>query len=195
MQIVLASTSPARQRLLTQCHVLCNVASPKAEEVFLPTDPPKKTVLRLARLKAQSVAVDYPNTLIIGADQLAYCDQQLWGKPHSLHHAIAMLQKLSGHRLRFYTAFALLNTKTGQIHQYCETTDVVLRNLTLSRINYYLKQEPSALNCAGAIKAEGLGALLIRSIHPKKDPNALIGLPILTLFDYLEKAGWSILDT
>lgn len=106
-----------------------------------------------------------------------------------------MLQKLSGHRLRFYTAFALLNTQTGQIQQYCETTDVVLRTLTLSCITYYLKQEPSALNCAGAIKAEGLGALLIRAIHPQKDPNALTGLPILTLFDYLEKAGWSILGT
>lgn len=72
MQIVLASTSPARQQLLTQCHLTFKVASPKVEEIFLPTDPPKKTVLRLARLKAQSVAADYSNALIIGADQLAY---------------------------------------------------------------------------------------------------------------------------
>ena len=69
---------------------------------------------------------------------------------------------------------------------------VQMRSLTAAQIDRYLEREPDALYCAGAAKSEGLGALLIERID-SSDPNALIGLPIFRLADFLLAEGVPLL--
>ena len=67
-----------------------------------------------------------------------------------------------------------------------------MRTLSSTQIRRYLEREPDAIYCAGAAKSEGLGAALLQRID-SSDPNALIGLPIFRLLDFLAAEGVEIL--
>lgn len=67
-----------------------------------------------------------------------------------------------------------------------------MRALTDGQIERYLAREPDAVYCAGAAKSEGLGAALLERID-SSDPNALIGLPIFKLVEFLKNEGVEII--
>ena len=69
---------------------------------------------------------------------------------------------------------------------------VKMRPLTAQQIARYLEREPDAVYCAGGAKSEGLGGALIERID-SSDPNALIGLPIFRLIDFLQAEGVAVL--
>ena len=184
LPIILASTSPYRQQLLQRIQLPFTAAAPTCDETPIVGEEPDATAIRLAETKARSLQKNYPAALIIGSDQVAFCDGVQYGKPKTLKKAGEMLRQLSDKTLTFYTAVVLLNTATGKIHRHIDTTFVSLRPLRPSVISQYLKREPDALHCAGAAKSEGLGMTLIRQID-STDPNALIGLPMLRLIDFL----------
>lgn len=184
LPIILASTSPYRQQLLQRIQLPFTAVAPTCDETPIVGEEPDATAIRLAETKARSLQKDYPAALIIGSDQVAFCDGVQYGKPKTLKKAGEMLRQLSDKTLTFYTAVVLLNTATGKIHRHIDTTFVSLRPLRPSVISQYLKREPDALHCAGAAKSEGLGMTLIRQID-STDPNALIGLPMLRLIDFL----------
>ena len=48
--------------------------------------------------------------------------------------------------------------------------------------NYLLKEQP--YQCAGAFKSEGLGITLLEKLYGR-DPNTLIGLPLISLIKML----------
>ena len=184
LPIILASTSPYRQQLLQRIQLPFTAVAPTCDETPIVGEEPDATAIRLAETKARSLQKDYPAALIIGSDQVAFCDGVQYGKPKTLKKATEMLRQLSDKTLTFYTAVVLLNTATGKIHRHIDTTFVSLRPLRPGVISQYLKREPDALHCAGAAKSEGLGMTLIRQID-STDPNALIGLPMLRLIDFL----------
>lgn len=130
--------------------------------------------------------------LIIGADQVAYCNGKQLGKPMSVAKAQQMLKELSGQRIEFYSALCLLNTATGKLHNHVDHTTVTMRVLSAEQISRYLEREPDAIYCAGAAKSEGLGAALLTRID-STDPNALIGLPLFRLVDFLNTEGVHLL--
>ena len=67
-----------------------------------------------------------------------------------------------------------------------------MRALTDGQIERYLAREPDAVYCAGAAKSESLGAALLERID-SSDPNALIGLPIFKLVEFLKNEGVEII--
>ena len=148
--------------------------------------------LRLAKGKARSLAAAFPAALIIGADQVAWCEGRQLGKPMNVANAQQMLENLSGKRIEFYSAIVLLNTATGKVQHHVDHTVVTMRQLSQEQISRYLEREPDAVYCAGAAKSEGLGAALLERIE-STDPNALIGLPIFRLIDFLKNEGVEVL--
>ena len=107
-------------------------------------------------------------------------------------NAQQMLADLSGKRIEFYSAIVLLNTATGKVQHHVDLTVVTMRQLSQEQISRYLEREPDAVYCAGAAKSEGLGAALLERIE-STDPNALIGLPIFRLIDFLKNEGVEVL--
>lgn len=190
--LILASSSSFRQHQLAKLKIPFQIAIPEFDETPIPQELPIDMAIRLAEGKARSVMQNFPHALIIGADQVAECRGQILGKPLSLDKAILMLQQCSGQKMIFYSALTLLNTDTQTCHRYIDKTTVTMRQLTKQQIMCYLKHEPDALYCAGSAKSEGLGALLIERID-SQDPNALIGLPIFQLINFLLKEGCSLL--
>ena len=189
-QLVLASTSPFRKQLLNKLSVPFETASPDCDETPFSDERPEDLVKRLAKEKAESCHTNQPS-LIIGSDQVCVIDGKIIGKPLNRENAIQQLSRQSGKAIQFYTGLALHNTETNITDVKLDTFTVHFRQLTQQQINRYVeKEEP--YYCAGSFKSEGLGIALFEKLEGK-DPNTLVGLPLIDLIDMLETQGFSIL--
>ncbi len=190
--LVLASTSIYRSQLLATLGLPFQTASPEVDETPLPHEDAAQTAYRLSQTKAQAVSDRFPNSLIIGSDQVVLLEGEQLGKPLTHDNAVRQLRMMRGKTVEFHTALSLLNSATGEIQSEVVTTLVSFRNLRDSAIEAYLcKEQP--YQCAGSAKSEGLGIALISRIQGD-DPNALIGLPLIALVGMLEKQGISPLS-
>ncbi|HEY3433528.1 MAG TPA: Maf family nucleotide pyrophosphatase [Rhodocyclaceae bacterium] len=188
--LILASTSIFRRELLSRLQIPFETKAPETDETPLPNEAPADTAERLAVAKAQAVAKNFPEALIIGSDQVAYLDhheQQRFGKPGTRENAIKQLRAMSGKTVIFHTGLCLYNAATGRSHVRGVPTEVRFRELSDAEINRYLDKE-DALNCAGSAKSEGLGISLLEYMRGD-DPNALVGLPLIALCDMLRAEG------
>ncbi|NRF28724.1 Maf family protein [Vibrio coralliilyticus] len=189
-QLVLASTSPFRKQLLNKLSVPFETASPDCDETPFSDERPEDLVKRLAKEKAESCHTNQPS-LIIGSDQVCVIDGKIIGKPLNRENAIQQLSRQSGKAIQFYTGLALHNTETNITDIKLDTFTVHFRQLTQQQISRYVeKEEP--YYCAGSFKSEGLGIALFEKLEGK-DPNTLVGLPLIDLIDMLETQGFSIL--
>jgi septum formation protein len=187
LPLILASTSQFRRELLTRLQIPFTAVSPDTDETPLPDESPAQTAERLSELKARAVALQHPNSLIIGSDQVAYLGAQRFGKPGRRENATTQLRAMRGNTVIFHTGLCLLNTQTGRCQLAGIPTEVRFRALSDQEIERYLDRE-DALNCAGSAKSEGLGISLLEYMRGD-DPNALVGLPLIALSKMLRAEG------
>lgn len=183
--IILASTSPYRQSLLKKLGLPFLASPPNIDESPVLNESAQALVLRLSHAKAAALTEQYTQHLIIGSDQVCVIDGKIVGKPHTFENAFKQLKAASGHKITFYTGLCLLDSATGKFNLQCELFDVYFRKLTDQEItNYLYKEEP--FQCAGSFKSEGLGITLFDRLEGR-DPNTLIGLPIILLLEMLRQ--------
>lgn len=192
MNILLASSSPYRKQLLEKLHLRFARASPDIDEHPLNNERPDAYVLRLAKEKAQVFATSHPNHWVIASDQAAVLDGQILGKPHTHDNAVKQLMACQGKRVSFLTSLCVLNTATGEEHTLMEPYHVQFRELSRDQIEHYLVLE-RPYDCAGSFKMEALGIVLFDALEGR-DPNALMGLPLMGLVDAFERHGVSLLS-
>ncbi|XUO84487.1 nucleoside triphosphate pyrophosphatase [Halomonas sp. KM007] len=185
--LVLASSSRSRQALLDRLQLPYQCQSPDIDETPLPHETPEALVHRLSLSKAHAVAESFPAHCIIGSDQIALFEGDMLGKPHTAERACANLKRFSGQRVSFLTGLALLDTRQQRHLVHIETFDVVFRHLRDAEIERYVALE-QPLDSAGSFRMEGLGITLFERLEGR-DPNALIGLPLIALCDMLRQAG------
>ena len=107
LPLVLGSTSVFRCGQLRRLGVDFQTASPDFDETPIEGEHAGETALRLAEGKARSLAAAFPAALIIGADQVAWCEGRQLGKPMNVANAQQMLADLSGKRIESYSAIVL----------------------------------------------------------------------------------------
>ncbi|WP_417315971.1 Maf family protein [Enterobacter sp.] len=183
--LVLGSTSSYRRMLLEKLGIPFECAAPAVDETPQPGESPRHLVTRLAQEKAQSLAARYPAHLIIGSDQVCVLDGAITGKPHTEENAIQQLLRARGNIVTFYTGLALYNSANGHLQTECEPFDVHFRHLSEKEIVDYVRKE-RPLNCAGSFKSEGLGIALFERLEGR-DPNTLVGLPLIALSQMLRR--------
>ena len=186
--IILASSSLARRMLLERLALPFQTIAPDIDESELPEEAPMNLVARLTKQKAKAVASNFPNSLVISADQVIVVQGQAISKPENKKTAIQQLMKQSGAWVTAYSGLGLLNTQTQHYQYACVATQVQFQTLTLARIEEYLAKEPTAIYCAGSLRVESLGISLLSTIH-SDDPTALIGLPLIALCAMLREEG------
>lgn len=191
-QLILGSSSPFRAELLAKLGLPFDAMSPDIDEQALPGESASQLVLRLSEQKAQAIAIDNPNALIIGSDQVAVLEGEILGKPGNHTNAVQQLQAASGKTVQFLTGLALFNSKTGGMQSIVEPFEVSFKTLTFEQIDFYLKQE-TPYQCAGSFKSEGFGISLFSKLNGD-DPNSLIGLPLIRLISMLQKQGIDVLQ-
>lgn len=187
-ELVLASSSRWRRELLDRLQLPYQCHSPDIDETPHNGETPHALVHRLALSKANAVAPHFPHHCIIGSDQVAVFEGEILGKPHTEAKARANLTRFSGQRVTFLTGLALLDTRHQRHQVHVEPFEVVFRNLSTQEIeNYVAKEQP--LDSSGSFRMEGLGIALFEKLEGR-DPNALIGLPLIALCGMLRQAGF-----
>ena len=185
--IVLGSSSPFRKQLLHKLFDHFETCSPDIDETPLPGETPDQLVRRLALAKAQAVAAQKPNTLIITSDQVSVLNGKINGKPGNFENAFEQLKKSSGNSVTFFTSVCLYDARTANHQLDVETFTVHFRKLSDAQITRYLQKE-TPFNCAGSFKSEGFGITLFSALEGR-DPNTLIGLPLIRLVGMFAAIG------
>jgi septum formation protein len=185
--LVLGSTSRYRRELLSRLNMPFEVCAPQVDETPRPGESPRDLALRLALAKAQAVAAQYPDALVIGSDQVADLEGEPLGKPGTHDRAVQQLRQMRGHTVIFQTAVAVVCQATGFEQVDLAPVQVLFRELSDAEIERYLRAE-QPYDCAGSAKSEGLGITLLDAIH-SDDPTALIGLPLIRTGRMLRAAG------
>jgi len=190
--LILGSTSRYRHELLSRLRWPFEVMAPEVDETPLAGEAPKDLATRLALAKARAVAVQFPQALVIGSDQVADLRGQPLGKPGTHERARAQLRQMSGQTVVFQTALAVVCQASGFEQVDLAPVQVQFRDLSDAEIEHYLLTE-QPYDCAGSAKSEGLGIALLERID-NDDPTALIGLPLIRTCRLLRAAGLPLLS-
>jgi len=195
LPILLASSSKYRQQLLAKLQLPFDCANPDIDESLLPGENASDYVQRLAIEKAKALKSEFPEHIIIGSDQCAVLEvngeQRILGKPHTIENAVQQLMDCSGKQVTFLTGLCCFNSISQQELSMVEPFTVHFRQLTEKQIRRYIECE-MPLDCAGSFKSEGLGISLFSALEGR-DPNSLIGLPLIALVDFLEQMGVEVI--
>jgi len=186
--LILASTSTYRANLLDRLGIPFETSVPGVDESRLPNETFNVMAARLSQVKAK--AVNHPNALIIGSDQVAVVGDQQLHKPGSVDRAVEQLEIINGRTVEFYTGVTLWNTATGRCQTEVVPYKATLRDLNRREIESYVAAD-SPLDCAGAFKWERLGISLMKALEGA-DPTALEGLPLIALCNMLRNEGLAL---
>ncbi len=150
--------------------------------------PEDQFMARLALAKAQAVLASHPEALVIGADQMACCAGRVLGKPESVARAEEQLQWLQGRRVEYLNGIAIADASGAE--QFIVPYSLTLRALSPEDIRRYIEKD-QPLDCAGSLRSEGLGISLLEKMEGA-DPNALMGMPLLTISEVLRRRGYAL---
>jgi septum formation protein len=186
MTLLLASTSSWRLQLLEAAGIPCTAVDPEVDEEAIHHPEPEGLARSRALAKATAVASIYPEKWVVGADQVAHIEGQVFGKPRDRAEWQARLRSLRGRAHRLTTGVALLSPNENRVFSVC--TDVIFRgDLEDREIEAYMDLG-EARDCAGGYMVERRGAWLVERCEG--DWCNVIGLPVLHLVTELRAMGW-----
>ena len=186
MSLILASTSPRRRELLALLGVLFDVISPSFEERLVADRPAIDQVQSFAQGKAQSVARQEPEAVVLGSDTVIELDHDVLGKPADMLAARAMLRRLAGRGHYVHTAVALVWSARAIDVVVLSTAAVWMKPFDERLYDRYLATGES-LGKAGAYSIQGVGGDLVDSIDG--DFATVVGLPLCLVSQLLGEDG------
>lgn len=173
MNLILASASPRRKELLKKLGWPFEVRTLPVQEK---TDGPWfQIALDNALVKADAVARQDPDSVVIGADTVIEFGSEVLGKPSSEENAFSMLSRLSGKTHLVVTGCAVLCLNRKVWIRFAEITRVRFRKLSPDVIREYLAAVP-VLDKAGAYAIQDHGDLLAEKVEGSL--SNVIGLPV-----------------
>ena len=187
ISLILASASPRRLELLTQLGVICEVIPADIDETALIGETADTLVQRLAATKAEVVAQNHPNRLVLAADTVVYLSgpsERIFGKPRDEQEVLEFLTALSGTTHQVATGLALYDG--SQIHRQTVKTVVTFAEISeADRVRYCHSGEP--FGKAGAYAIQGSGARFVKSLSGSY--SNVVGLPLYETSKWLTQAG------
>src|SRR6516164_10399925 len=165
-QLILASASPTRKKLLADAGLEVQVEPAQVDEettkrIF---KADRRAVadcaLALAEAKAQQVARGHQHAIVVGADQILVCGKIWFNKPADLAGARAQLQVLRGRTHELVTA-ACVVFAAARIWHTVVSAKLTMRHFSETFLDAYLDAERTAiLGSVGAYRLEGRGIQL-----------------------------------
>lgn len=184
--IILASESPRRKRLLQDALIKFSVVPSLIDEALVNEAGPVRHARSLAQAKAEAVSINYPDDWVIGADSIVAIDDEILNKPLSEKDAYTMLSKLSGRTHRVVTGYSIVCRSLNHLHSDACITQVTFKDLSDKEIRWYL-QTPEPWDKAGAYAIQKTAAFMVR--HIQGSYTNVVGLPVCEVLDHLLKAG------
>jgi len=181
--IVLASSSPRRQRLLSGLG-LDFVVRPSESQETLPRsgESPLEYAELNSRLKALDVARRYPQAVSLGADTIVVLDGEILGKPRDENHALDMLSRLVGRLHEVITSCCIVWPEKQIMVEFSTSSFVWLAEQDPDVLRAYVATGES-LDKAGSYAVQGIGAFMVERIEGSY--SNVVGLPVDKVIKYL----------
>ncbi|WP_430413342.1 Maf family protein [Knoellia koreensis] len=195
--LVLASASPARKKLLHAAGVDPSVVVSSVDEAAVEASArdqygelePADVALLLARAKAEDVAGQVGNALVLGCDSVLELDGEVHGKPAGAEQALERWQRMRGSTGVLHTGHWLVDAReegSGATLGATASTLVRFGNPTDADLEAYIATgEP--MRVAGAFTLDGLGGPFVDGIDG--DPSNVVGLSLPLLRGLVAELG------
>lgn len=189
-KLILASTSPARKILLQNAGIHFETVAPGVDEDEMVERLKPETAAELtgllAKAKAEAVANDFPNSLVLGCDSALEFGGEILGKPLEQAVAIARWKQMRGKFGVLHSGHHLLDTASGLGITLVTATKVHFANLSDAEIERYVATE-EPLQVAGAFTIDGLGGAFVERIEG--DYHTVVGLSLVALRQLVTELG------
>lgn len=190
IQFVLASASVARRNLLIDAGIQPFVFPSNFDEDAVVMSDPRKLVEVLALGKAEMVAPQFKNALVLGCDSVLAIDNVPYGKPESRQEAIDRWRSMRGGSGELLTGYALIAPGQEPLVRH-RMTRVFFANPSDQEIEAYINTgEP--MHCAGAFATDGKGSMFVEKIEGCH--TNVVGLSIPMLRQMMAELGYRAID-
>jgi len=187
--IILASKSRVRKKILDQNSINCEVVPANVDEELIKEsllkkkETPRIISKNLAELKANKVSEKRANKLVLGADSVIDLNGVIISKPKNREEALAILKKLNGQKHQLISSVCI--SKNGaMIWNYTDAATLTMKQLNLDEIKSYLtKIRDKELYAYGVYQIEAGGRSLFSKIDGNED--TIMGLPVKQIKEYL----------
>ncbi len=190
-KIILATASPYRQEAfkLLGLNFVAEESGVKEDFEGRPGKP-EPLVKHLAKLKAEAVAQNHSQGIVIGFDSVGWFQGKILEKPNSKKEAFQRLKSLSGKKHQFYTGIYMINLATRRRLTRVVKTDIWMRKLSDAEINKYLNQDPNYKTYALGYDPLGhYSSSFVRRIKGSYN-NLLRGIPLEVVVEMLKDLGY-----
>lgn len=184
-RLLLASQSPRRRELISGAGLPYELAAKyDCEEVYPAEMPSEEVPLYLSRLKSDAYPHQLsPGDILLTADTVVICGDELLGKPSDRDDAVRMLRMLSGNSHTVITGVTLRSTE--RVHTFAARSEVSFRELTNEEINYYLDNYRPYDKAGSYGIQEWIGYAAIEKIDGSF--YNVMGLPIQKVYTEMDK--------
>ena len=188
-EIILASKSKVRKKILEDNEIKCRVEPSNVDE-----DSVKESLLKekatptiisknLAELKANKISQKFINDTVVGADSVIDLEGEIISKPNNRTDALKILQKLNGKTHQLVSSVCI-SRGGSMIWNYTDKASLTMKNMTSLELKEYLKKIPDQMLYAyNVYQIEGEGKNLFSKIEGNKD--TIMGLPVEQIKKYL----------
>ncbi len=189
MRLVLASASPRRLDLLARIGVTPDAVVPAEIDESVPKgELPREHALRLAREKAEAVAAQQPDALVLAADTVVAVGRRILPKVEDEETLRRCMKLLSGRRHRVLTGVAL-TLPGGEVRARLGETTIAMKRLSDEEIAYYVSHGEWH-GKAGGYALQGYGEVYVR--HISGSYSNVVGLPLAEARMLLKSAGYPL---
>lgn len=186
-KLILASASPRRVDLLAMAGIAPDAILPAdIDETPLKGEVPRDLCVRLARGKAEKIACENPDAIILGADTVVACGRRDLGKPADANDARRMLELLSGRRHKVLGGLCVIDTNGKARTRVCEST-VAFSRLSKDDIDAYIDSGEWD-GKAGGYAIQGLAATFVKFMSGSH--SNIVGLSVYDAVRLLDSAGY-----
>ena len=187
--IILASKSRVRKKILDQNSINCEVVPANVDEELIKEsllkekETPRTISKNLAELKANKVSEKRANKLVLGADSVIDLNGEIISKPKNREEALNILKKLNGQKHQLISSVCISKNE-AMIWNYTDAATLTMKQLNLNEIKSYLaKINDKELYAYGVYQIEADGRSLFSKIEGNED--TIMGLPVKQIKEYL----------
>ena len=188
-EIILASKSGVRKKILEENNIQCRVEPSNVDE-----DSVKESLLKekatptiisknLAELKANKISQKFTEEMVLVADSVIDLEGEIISKPNDREEALEILKKMNGKTHQLISSVCI--SKGGSmIWNYTDKASLTMKNMTILELESYLKKiSDDDLYAYNVYQIEGEGKSLFSKIEG--DEDTIMGLPVKKIKEYL----------
>ena len=188
-QIILASKSGVRKKILEENKIECRVEPANVDEESIKESLLKEkatpTIIskNLAELKANKISQKFINEMVLGADSIIDLNGEIISKPNDRAEALSILEKLNGKTHQLVSSVCI-SRGGSMIWNYTDKANLTMKQMSNEELKAYLaKISDETLYAYNVYQIEGEGRSLFSKVEG--DEDTIMGLPVKKIKEYL----------